>query len=343
MYKKNANSTMQDVAKLAGVSMMTVSRVLRNGAKVKEGTRKKVQEAIKKLEYTPNISARSLASSKSHLIAFLYQNPSEGYVGQLLIGTMKKAQLRGYSLVLSNLDGTEKGVGGALRALLETSHVDGIILTPPFSDSEEILDILQGTSLPTVRISPERKDYPFPFVCMDETKAAFDMTNYLIGQGHTKIAFIKGHPDHSGSHLRYDGFRQALKVHHIDLPDYYTPQGMFNYQSGFEAAEKLMLLDEKPTAIFAANDDMAAAALSAAQKHHLPVPEAISVVGFDDAPIATSIWPRLTTVRQPILEMAEMATDLLIDELTGKCDKAKPRQNTMDYQLAIRDTVQSLN
>lgn len=334
---------MQDVAKLAGVSMMTVSRVLRNEEKVKEGTRKKVQNAIKKLEYTPNISARSLASSKSHLIAFLYQNPSEGYVGQLLIGTMKKAQMRGYSLVLNNLDGSEDDVSAALKELLESSRVDGLILTPPFSDSEAILDMLSSTGLPTVRISPERKDYPFPFVCMDETKAAFDMTNYLIDQGHTRIGFIKGHPDHSGSHLRYNGFMEAIKARQASMPDHYFTQGMFNYQSGFEAAEKLMQLEDRPTAIFAANDDMAAAALSAAQKHHLPVPEAISIVGFDDAPIATSIWPRLTTVRQPILEMAEMATDLLIDELTGKRDKSKPRQNTMDYQLAIRDTVQSLN
>jgi len=334
---------MQDVARLAGVSMMTVSRVLRNEMKVRETTRRKVQAAIKELEYRPNISARSLASAKSHLIGFLYQNPSEGYVGQLLIGAMKKAQLRDYSLVLSNLDGTKTNVSDVLKSLLESSHVDGIILTPPFSDSEEILDMLQAVQLPTVRISPEQKECPFPFVCMDEAKAAFDMTSYLVDRGHTKIAFIKGHPDHSGSHLRYDGFMQALAAHQINLPDHYTPQGMFNYQSGFEAAEKLMLLADKPTAIFAANDDMAAATLSAAQKHHLLVPETISVVGFDDAPIATSIWPRLTTVRQPILEMAEMATDLLIDELTGKRDKTKPRQNTMDYQLTIRDTVQSLN
>ncbi|MEX0300183.1 MAG: LacI family DNA-binding transcriptional regulator [Kordiimonas sp.] len=342
MYKKNASSTMQDVAKLAGVSMMTVSRVLRNEVKVKENTKKKVMDAIKKLEYTPNISARSLASSKSHLIAFLYENPSEGYVGQLLIGTMKQAQVRGYSLVLNNLDGTVADVSSALRELLEASRVDGIILTPPFSDSEEILDMLKGGHLPTVRISPQRKDYPFPFVCMDETKAAFDMTKYLIDQGHTKIGFIKGHPDHAGSHLRYDGFVAALKAQGIELPDQYIEQGMFNYQSGFAAAEKLMNLKDRPTAIFAANDDMAAATLSAAQKHHLAVPEAISVVGFDDAPIATSIWPRLTTVRQPILEMAEMATDLLVDELMGKRDLDKPRKNTMDYQLAIRDTVQSL-
>lgn len=339
MSLKNSNVTMQDVAKLAGVSMMTVSRVLGNEAKVRESTRKKVREAIAQLNYKPNMSARSLASSKSHLIAFLYQNPSEGYVGQLLIGTMKKAQARGYSLVLNNLDGEGADVASALKSLIESSRVDGIILTPPFSDSEPVLDMLQDIKLPTVRISPERKDYPFPFVCMDETHAAFEMTDFLVSQGHQKIAFIKGHPDHSGSHLRYDGFKEALKEHNLEMPDDFIVQGMFNYQSGFAAAEKLMQLEDRPTAIFAANDDMAAAALSAAQKYHLSVPEDISVVGFDDAPIATSIWPCLTTVRQPMLEMAETATDLLINELVGDKGEGVRRKNNLSYELMVRDTV----
>lgn len=340
MAPKNNNVTMQDVARLAGVSMMTVSRVVSNDAKVREETRKAVQQAIEELNYRPNMSARSLATSKSHLIAFLYQNPSEGYVGQLLIGAMKKAQSRGYNLVLSNLDGDDTEVASALQTLIETSRVDGIILSPPFSDSEEILDMLIAQGLPTVRISPERKDYPFAFVCMDETQAAFDVTDFLISQGHTQIAFIKGHPDHSGSHLRQEGFMSALSEHGIEIPSNYLEQGMFNYQSGFAAAEKLMQLDKKPTAIFAANDDMAAGALSAAQKHHLSVPSDISIVGFDDAPIATSIWPSLTTVRQPMMEMAETATELLIEELSGKKDETARRKNDLAYELMVRDTVE---
>ena len=197
---------MRDVANLAGVSMMTVSRVISNESKVREGTRKKVRDAIAKLGYKPNIAASNLASAKTRLIAFLYNNPSEGYIGQLLIGAMHSSQPQGYNLVLNFVQTDGDGAVSEIRDFVSSSRVDGIILPPPFSDSEPILEMLEEMGLPTVRISPKQKDFPFPFVCMDEAQAAFEMTDYLIKKGHTKVAFIKGHPDHSGSHLRYDGY-----------------------------------------------------------------------------------------------------------------------------------------
>ncbi|WP_417624812.1 LacI family DNA-binding transcriptional regulator [Paremcibacter congregatus] len=347
MIQKMKTATMQDVAKLAGVSMMTVSRVISNEAKVRDKTRDKVMAAIEELDYQPNLSARSLASAKSHLIALFYQNPSEGYVGQLLIGALSKSQSRGYNLVVSSLDETTDDVETALKALVRRNKIEGIILPPPLSDSQRVLDILMALNIPAVRISPQRDDHPFPFVCMDEAQAAFDITEHLITQGHRKIGFIQGHPDHSGSHLRYEGYKRALEKHHIDIRDDYIQQGLFTYRSGFQAAVNLVTLADPPTAIFASSDDMAAATISAAQKHHLQVPSMLSVVGFDDAPIASAIWPSLTTVRQPILEMAERATDLLIDALKKKPEteqemETPPEQNLeniLEYQLMLRETV----
>ncbi len=339
MNFKNSSVTMSDVAKLAGVSMMTVSRVIGNETKVRESTRNKVRAAITQLGYKPNISARNLASSKSHLIAFLYNNPSEGYIGQLLIGAMHKSQPQGYNLVLNFVQSEEDGVEENIREFIESSRVDGIILSPPFSDSEALVKLVQDIELPTIRISPQSKNFSIPYVCMDEVRAAFDMTEHLINKGHKKIAFIKGHPDHSGSHMRFSGYEKALKKHNIEIPDTYIEQGMFNYKSGHIAANTLLTLPDRPTAIFASNDDMAAAVLSAAQKHNITVPKELSVVGFDDSPIATSIWPCLTTIRQPTLEIAEMATQMLIDRLNGVSPASNTMKQTMDYQLIVRETV----
>lgn len=346
MTQNSKPATMQDVARLAGVSMMTVSRVISNEAKVKEKTREKVMNAIEALDYQPNLSARSLASAKSHLIALFYQNPSEGYVGQLLIGALHKSQALGYNLVVSSLDDANADVESALKALVRRNKIEGIILPPPLSDSKRVLDTLTELAIPAVRISPQRDQHPFPYVCMDEAQAAYDITEHLIHQGHHKIGFIQGHPDHSGSHLRYAGYKKSLEKHHIPLRDDYIQQGLFTYRSGFEAAQNLVTLADPPTAIFASSDDMAAATISAAQQHNLPVPNMLSVVGFDDAPIAAAIWPALTTVRQPILEMAERATDLLIDALKKKTKPSpetngadrQPLENIMAYQLMLRDS-----
>lgn len=342
MAVKNRNATMQDVAALAGVSMMTVSRVLADERKVRQVTQDKVQAAILQLNYKPNMSARSLASSRSRLLAFLYQNSSEGYVGQLLIGALKQCQACGYNLVVGSLDGKEEDFAKVLNGLLERNNIGGIILPPPLSDSAYVLDFLASIDIPVIKISPQKTQHGFSYVCMDESKAAFDMTEYLIKQGHTRIAFIKGPADHSGSHLRYQGFVKALEKHGLALPENYIEEGLFTYRSGFEAAEILLSQKDRPTAIFSCNDDMAAATLSVAQKCNLSVPDQLSVVGFDDAAIATSIWPPLTTVRQPILSMAEKAIDILIRQLEAKnteADEEMPQKNVLDFDLVMRGTV----
>lgn len=336
---KNKQATMQDVARRAGVSMMTVSRVLNTqssgNSKVRSSTRQKVLEAVEALNYKPNISARSLAGSKSYFLGLLYDNPSAGYVSQLLLGALKKCHKKGYNLIVDSFDEDSEEAERVVSTLIEQNRVDGVILIPPICDSTKIMAALDEAHIPMVRIAPQSDPERSSYVCMDDFRAAQEITEHLISMGHEKIAIIIGPPDHGASRLRLDGFKQALKDHNIPCPEFYVEQGLFTYQSGFSCAESLIKCQSPPTAIFACNDDMAAAVVSAAHKYQLTVPGDLSVAGFDDSAIATTIWPKLTTIRQPIISMAEQAVELL----TTAGGEATPHKHVLHYELILRDSV----
>jgi len=325
---------MQDVAARAGVSMMTVSRVLSKHHKVRESTRQKVLNAVESLKYKPNISARSLAGSKSYFLGLLYDNPNAGYVNQLLFGALKKCHKKGYNLIVDSFEETSNEAEQMVHSLIEQSRIDGIILTPPICDSTHILEALEQAHIPMVRIAPQSNPQRSAYVCMDDFKAARETTEHLISMGHQKIAIIMGPPDHGASRLRLEGFKQALEDHNLPCPEHYMQEGLFTYQSGFESAERLIDNEDRPTAIFACNDDMAAAVISAAHKYQLNVPADISVAGFDDSPIAATIWPKLTTIRQPTIAMAEKAVELLTQS-----NQEDPRKYILDYEFIRRDSV----
>ncbi len=331
---KKDKVTIQDVARLAGVSMMTVSRVISRKSGVKDTTRRKIQDAIDSLHYQPNISARSLAGNKSYFLGLIYDNPNAAYLSQFLAGALHHCNRNGYNLIISSFESDEHGHYQIDRTLINRARIDGIIIPPPLCDSVEILTSLKDAGIAMVRVAPQSLSGYSPFVCMDDHRAAGEITEYLIDQGHRKIGFILGHPDHGASKLRYEGMKQALEKHNIPLPAPYIQQGYFSYKSGFSCAERLLGLDDPPTAIFASNDDMAAAAISVAHKAGLSVPEDISVAGFDDLPLASTIWPRLTTIRQPIMAMAEKAADFLIYP-----DNQETGNHILDYKLIIRESV----
>lgn len=331
---KKDNITIHDVAQLAGVSMMTVSRVIRKKANVKEATQRKILAAIEELHYRPNIAARNLAGSVSYFLGLIYGNPNEAYLSQILMGALQKCSSNGYNLIISSSEGAADSSYKIDEALMNRTRVDGIIIPPPLSDSMEILSALTDANIPMVRIAPQIKlDYS-PFVGMDDHRAAYEITEYLINLGHKKIGFIAGHPDHGVSKLRYEGMKKALDDNDIPLPEEYIQQGYFTYKSGAICAEILLELENRPTAIFACNDDMAAATISTAHKYGLSVPDDISVVGFDDVPLASTIWPQLTTIRQPIMAMAEKAAEFLMYP-----DSEKEKNNILDYKLIIRESA----
>ncbi|HEX4781448.1 MAG TPA: LacI family DNA-binding transcriptional regulator [Usitatibacter sp.] len=332
---KRGAATIADVAKRAGVSPMTVSRVVNGEANVREATRMKVSAAIAELSYMPNQAARRLAGSKLIRIAILYSNPSAAYLNELLVGALNRASLGHLQLVVQKC---EEGIEEA-KELIDNG-IDGIILPPPLCDSRALLDLVAKTSTPAVAVASGAPDKRICAIGIDDYRAAFEMTQHLVALGHHRLGFITGHPNQTASARRLAGFRAAMKESGLQLPDSLVAQGMFNYRSGLDAAEVLLRNETRPTAIFASNDDMAAATVAIAHRMGLDVPGDLTVAGFDDAALATTIWPELTTVRQPIFDMAGAAVDLLVRQIRAQRDGVaeKCEHVVMDFSLIRRQS-----
>lgn len=327
-------TTITDVAKQAGVSMKTVSRVLNNEPNVAKTTRERVLEAAADLQYRPNLAARGLASSRSYLIALLYDNPSPNYIIQIQRGAIEACRRHGYHLLLEPMT-REQASGPDTAHLLSRLGVDGVILTPPLSDCMPLRNEMKRLGIRYVVVAPgEAGDVPS--VRMDDIKAATEMATYLIDQGHRDIGFISGHPDHVSSRKRRDGFAAALATAGLSLNDDRLVQGDFTFRSGVKAAEILLGdADNRPTAIFASNDDMAAGVVSVAGRLGIDVPNELSVCGFDNTAIAQIIWPKLTTVAQPIRQMGLKAAEILLDRT--KSDE--PVVHTLDFEIIVREST----
>ncbi|MFL6605342.1 MAG: LacI family DNA-binding transcriptional regulator [Steroidobacteraceae bacterium] len=312
-------TTIHDVARRAGVSPMTVSRVVNGERNVRETTRETVLAAVKDLRYAPNPAARSLAGAQNARIGLLYSNPSAAYLSEFLLGALDESTRKSAQLMLEKCEiNSATAERAAVRRLLE-GGVAGVILPPPVCESQVILTELKKGGIPTVAVATGRFRTDASCVRIDDFKAAYEMTRYLLALGHRHIGFVKGHPNQTASGERLLGFEAALR----EAPFKTEPsleQGFFSYRSGLDAAEKLLAIRPRPTAIFATNDDMAAAVVSVAHRAALDVPRDLSVVGFDDTATATTVWPELTTIRQPIAKMAEAALDLLIRKIRKRRD-----------------------
>lgn len=329
--------TIDDVAAHAGVSIKTVSRVVNKEPNVRAKTREKVQEAIKALNYRPNQSARGLAGRRSYLIGLLYDNPSPNYLANLQAGVLKTCQEASYGLALCPVVyGADAFVENTI-AWIRQSAIDGVLLTPPLSDSELLVDAIRAAGIPAAVVSSVGPG-TVPAVLIDEEKAAFQMTQHLIDAGHTRIGFIKGHPDHYASIHRYDGFCAAMKEAGLAIDGTLVKQGFFDFESGKAAAEELLALPDRPTAVFASNDDMAAGVMHIAHRLKMEIPQDIAVAGFDDTPLSRQVWPNLSTVRQPIRAMGQVSTELLLQSLSGDSSK-KADENTfrqLDFEMKVR-------
>ncbi|GAB2838379.1 LacI family DNA-binding transcriptional regulator [Pseudoduganella ginsengisoli] len=334
--QKPTAPTMSDVAELAGVSPMTVSRVMNGDPKVRDKTRVKVMEAVAALNYTPNQVARRLAGSHAMRVGFLYSNPSAGYISEFLVGLLNQASSNNVQLVVEKCadDASEQ-----VRRLI-ANGIDGIIVPPPLCDDRQLIDLITEAGTPAVTVARGVPDPRVGGVSIDDYQAAYGMASHLVALGHQRIGFIAGNPNQSVSARRLAGFKAAMAEHKLaDAPELVV-QGLFTYRSGLDAAESLLALATRPTAIFASNDDMAAAVVAVAHRMGLDVPGDLTVAGFDDTPLATTIWPELTTVRQPIADMAEAAVRLVVQQIRSKRDggDAGPVQTVMDYTLVRRQS-----
>jgi len=337
-------ATITDVAKKAGVSMKTVSRVLNNEPNVAEKTRNHVKAVAAELRYSPNLAARGLATSKSYLLALIYDNVSPNYISHIQLGAIDACREAGYHLVVEPLmlrpEATRDEKVRLIRSVVDRLPVDGIILTPPLVDSEAVLEALQELNVRCVRVSPKNPGQ-LPFVGMDDETAAYQMTQHLLEKGHRKIAFIRGHVDHSATFLRQAGYLRAMDEANERVPENLIVQGDFSYETGAAAARILLSLPdaERPTAIFASNDDMAAAVISTAGQMGISVPHELSVCGFDDTPLARVVWPALTTVRQPIYKMGYQAAK----QLVTRGDEEDATGEILDFEIMIRDSTADLS
>ncbi|MDP8993468.1 MAG: LacI family DNA-binding transcriptional regulator [Pseudomonadota bacterium] len=338
--RSRGSITIQDVARAAGVSAMTVSRVINGERNVRESTRAAVLDAIKRLNYSPNAAARSLAAGEATHIGLLYANPSAAYLSQFLVGALAGARRAGCHLVLEACESeTADEQAEATRRFVE-SGVDGVILPPPLSESRPIHAELAAAATPVVTVAMGLTEPGNLNVRIDDFAAAKAMTNHLLALGHRRIGFIRGHPNHSASAERARGFAAALDDYGLEAEQGPTEQGYFTYRSGLVGAERLLLRTPRPTAIFASNDDMAAAAVNVAHRRGLDVPKDLSVVGFDDTWPATTVWPELTTVRQPIAAMAEAALELLLADMRSHRSGGAPKESerVLDHELVVRES-----
>ncbi|MEL7110342.1 MAG: LacI family DNA-binding transcriptional regulator [Pseudomonadota bacterium] len=339
---KKPTATIKEVAERANVSQMTVSRVLNDQSSVKETTRKRVQEAMRALNYRPNIMARNLAGRAGLFIGLIYRNPSYGYLSEFLLGALDACRELGHYLIVEEplVDDNMVDLEQIEKRFLDMS-IQALIVVPPLSDDPKLIDTLIRTGISFVCVSPKPNTYNGPSVRMDDRAAARDMTQYLLDQGHESIGLIKGPPDHRSSDLRLAGYRDALTSAGKKVDLNHVKSGDFTYVSGMRSASDLMSIENPPTAIFATNDDMAAGAIAAAHQAGMRVPQDLSIVGFDDTANASAMWPALTTVRQPIREMARSAIQLLAKNVAQKRSMTPTEATdlTLDYELVIRDSA----
>lgn len=328
-------TTIIDVAERAGVSWKTVSRVVNGEPNVSSKTNARVTAAIAELGYVPDMAARSLAGSRTFTIGILFDNPSPNYTMKVQTGAYQACREHGFHLLIENLDSAGGDVTRQMQIILVNTRVDGFLLTPPLTECGPVMDVLEARGIPYARIAPVSFPGRSPAYSIDDAAAAGEIARHLWALGHRRFGLVTGPRDHGAAGTRRMGFLSALaELGHADsIGEAY---GGFLFETGIEAGRSLLAQPDPPTAIFAMNDDSAAGVMSAAAQLGLRVPQDVAVAGFDDSWVAKSVWPYLTTVYQPITEMAHQATTLLIERDAASGGNG---DHLLDYALVVRDST----
>jgi LacI family transcriptional regulator len=329
----------EDVAKKAGVSMKTVSRVFNNEPNVRDKMRARVQTAAKALNYRPNPSARSLAGNRSYLISLVYDDPAAGssYVMEIIVGMLAACENSHYSAMLRPLEHSNANHVLAVEDAIAQYRLDGLILVPPFSDDLKLLRRLDELGVKYATISAKAKlNHGRIGTILDERKAASEMIDHVVALGHRRIAHVAGPAPHGGRAWRLAGYRDGLRRAGIEYDDVLVVDGGFSFESGIAGAKHLLDLPQPPTAIFAANDDCACGVMHEAFERGMSIPRDLSVVGFDDTPTSRQVWPSLTTVRQPCREMGRIAAEQLLASIR---DAGAGQLVHVPYQLQMRQST----
>ena len=316
--KSRGQTTINDVARIAGVSKKTVSRVINRSPLLNDDTRRRVEDVIAELAYIPNPQARALALRRNFLIGLVHDNPNAQMVMNVQQGILEALHGTEFELVVRPVDRGSATMLVDLRHFLERQRLFGLVLLPPISENDTIAKLCAEIGCRYVRMGSARLDDDDHMVASNDCEAVRGATEYLIAQGHRRIGLIAGPHGFRSARERRLGFEQALADAGIALPRSMIADGTYTFESGLTAAERLLDLMPRPTAIFACNDEMAAGVMHAARQRGLDIPKDLSIVGFDDTPVAAHVWPPLTTVRWPIASMARSAALKLTAGLDGE-------------------------
>ena len=306
-----ARLTITDIARLAGVSKKTVSRVINEAPYVNKKTRARVEAVIAEHGYQPDPQARGLAFRRSFLVGLIHDNPNSQYVENVHLGILDALASRGYELVIRPCDRRSPTFLDDMRGFVERLRLFGVVLTPSVSEDDRLAKLLESADCPYVRISCAAVDTPARLVLTHDWHGAAAAARRLAELGHRRIAYISGPPLFRSSHERREGFIAGLAEYGLELAPGLTVLGAYTYESGLARGRELLGRSDRPTAIFAGNDEMASGVYGAAHELGIRIPDDLSLIGFDDAPIATRMWPAMTSVRLPVREMGKAAAEKL--------------------------------
>jgi LacI family transcriptional regulator len=337
-FRQQGRATINDIARIAKVSKKTVSRVINESPLVKPRTRHLVKAIISELGFTPDPQARALALRRSFLIGLVYDNPSPQYVVNMQRGILDGLEATDFQLVLRPVNRADADVKDRLKQFILQHKPFGLILPPSVSEDEELAAMMRAHEVDYVRIASVELDTPGRMIRTHDAEGAAQAARHLCALGHTAIAHIHGPESFRSAHERRSGFIRGLTESGRSLPADMIVEAGYTFDSGLLAMEKLLYARRRPTAIFAGNDEMATGAYVAVRKAGLRIPEDISIVGFDDTPIAARLWPALTTVRLPIREMGRAAAKLLLDQAAGK---ETEEQLSFSPEIVVRDSTAS--
>ena len=334
--EKTGQPTINDVARIAGVSKKTVSRVINRSPLLNDDTRKKVEDVIGQLGYVPNPQARALALGRNFLVGLVHDNPNAQTVMNVQQGMLEAIRDSEFEMVVRPVDRGSATMLEDLRLFLERQRLFGVLLMPPISENDAVAKLCSNLGCRYVRMGSAELDTPDHMVASNDREAVHEATQYLIAQGHRRIGLVAGPHGFRSARERRLGFEDAMRDAGISLPRSMIAEGNYTFESGLIAAERLLDVVPRPTAIFSSNDEMAAGVIHAACQRGWTVPRDLSVIGFDDTPIAAHMWPPLTTVRWPIASMARSAALKLIAGIADNDDEAGVQEPSMFLSTLIR-------
>lgn len=332
-------TTISDIARLTGVSKKTVSRVINGSELVHPETRDKIKALMTELKYTPDPQARGLAFRHSFLIGLVFDNPTAQYIVNMQYGVLDALRDSGFELVVHPCDSKRADYIDGIRHFVQRQKLYAVILIPRVSEDQALAEMLQELGVRYVRIASVALDEPGRMVKTHDRRAGSEVAEYLESLGHRHIGLITGPKRYRSSIERGGGFREGLERRGITLRDEAVYEGGYTFESGVAGAEALLRREPRPTAIFACNDEMAAGVYKAAQRMGLSIPDDLTVIGYDDSPLASQLWPPLTTIHLPVREIGRQAASLVLT----KDRQQNPEGNsaiTVSPHLVIRDSSQ---